>query len=150
MSIYESRQLHQLRMNTSEMEVSVQYKNQKGVEDVFHLPLNNLRQSGKMYNHGKNLFTHWWHNKLFCWRKPFLSFLPWIRRQGPGKEMVKNQEQVVVGRSQVREKTTWILFDELTLVQTEETPTFCITELWMEQIQEDCVKVAFLCFVKMT
>ena len=43
-------------MNTSEMEVSVQYKNQKGVEDVFHLPLNNLRQSGKMYNHGKKNF----------------------------------------------------------------------------------------------
>ena len=40
-------------MHTSEMEVSVQYKNQKGIEDVIHLPLNYLRQSGKMLNNGK-------------------------------------------------------------------------------------------------
>ena len=57
MSIYEHRPLHLLRLNTSEMEVSVQYKNQKGIEDVIHLPLNYLRQSGKMINNGKRSFV---------------------------------------------------------------------------------------------
>ena len=50
--VYEAEALHSLKMNTSEMEVSVQYKDTKGKEDVFHLPLKNLRKSGKMYNHG--------------------------------------------------------------------------------------------------
>ena len=50
--VYEAEELHALKMNTSEMEVSVHYKDTKGKEDVFHLPLKNLRKSGKMYNHG--------------------------------------------------------------------------------------------------
>lgn len=50
--VYEAKPLHSLKMNTSEMEVSVHYKDTKGKEDVFHLPLKNLKKSGKMYNHG--------------------------------------------------------------------------------------------------
>ena len=52
MGVYEGSPLHSLKMNTSEMEVSVQYRNASGFEDVFHLPLKNLKKMGKMYNHG--------------------------------------------------------------------------------------------------
>ena len=52
MGVYEGSPLHSLKMNTSEMEVSVHYRNAEGKEDVYHLPLKNLKKMGKMYNHG--------------------------------------------------------------------------------------------------
>ena len=38
------------------MEVSVHYRNEEGKEDVYHLPLKNLKKMGKMYNHGSTYY----------------------------------------------------------------------------------------------
>ena len=70
MGVYEGSPLHSLKMNTSEMEVSVHYRNEEGKEDVYHLPLKNLKKMGKMYNHGitYRVIIDNLHQELTCYR----------------------------------------------------------------------------------